>query len=183
MSSESLMPMGSPNLDLQGSPSFILLLKMCLWGLSFSGKDSDLPLQRAQVWSLIRELRSHMLCDVAKRWEFSCPPVGEPLGVFLFSSDVLVWGSLGLSWWPFVSQVFPWELLTGTPLKHHGAQKTLLCYKELVSWRDWSLMGSDLSHYGVSLDFMGQLHTTVVCVFSYFLTDKEGGIFSQFCGW
>ena len=32
-----------------------------------------------------------MLCDVAKRWEYSGPPVGEPLGVFLFSSDVLVW--------------------------------------------------------------------------------------------
>ena len=79
---------------------------------------------------------------------------------------MLAWGSLGLSWWPFVPQGFPWELLTGTPLKHR-ARKTLLCYKELISWRDWSLMGSNLSHCGVSLDFMGQLRTTLVCVFIF----------------
>ena len=31
-----------------------------------SGSDSALPLQGAQVRSLVRELRSHMPCDVAK---------------------------------------------------------------------------------------------------------------------
>ena len=59
--------------------------------------QEDLLDEGMATHSSILALRSHMLCDVAKRWEYSGPPVGEPLGVFLFSSDVLVWGSLGLS--------------------------------------------------------------------------------------
>ena len=168
LSIESLMPVGSPNLDLQGSPSFILLLKMCLWGLPFSGKDWP---STAEGTSLSPdEVTDATCCVVWPKDKQMCLGIlvstsWRTTRCFPFSSDVLVWGFLGLSWWPFVPQVFPWELLTYTPLKHHRARKTLLCYKEMISWGDWSLFTvSNLSHYGVSLDFMGQLLTTVVCV-------------------
>ena len=32
-----------------------------------SGWDSTLPVQGVQVWSLVRELRAHMLCGMAKK--------------------------------------------------------------------------------------------------------------------
>ena len=38
----------------------------------FSGQDSRLPMQGAWVWSLVRELRSHMLQGVAKKACFCC---------------------------------------------------------------------------------------------------------------
>ena len=36
-----------------------------------SGEDFVLPMQGTRVWSLVRELRSHMLYNMAKRWKIN----------------------------------------------------------------------------------------------------------------
>ena len=50
--------------------SFEIYFKICIhqdFPDSPVVKTVELPMRGAQVWSLVRELRSHMLCGVAKK--------------------------------------------------------------------------------------------------------------------
>lgn len=77
------------------------------------------------------------------------------------------------------------------PIHHMCPTYTSWCLNDSVLLYRADIWGTPVTHWvqfsipgtPVSLDLMGHLLTTyVVGLSSYFLTDKEGGIISKFCG-